>query len=330
MSHAFRNPGTCEGEGARVPLSISPMLLLSALTNARHPLLQQIFTIIAPVLVMAFIGFAWIRLRMPFDNNTITDLIINVGTPCLLFSTLLIRRPELAALGEIAGAGVAMLAGVGILAAAVLKLARLELKTYWPAMVFPNAGNMGLPLCFLAFGNTGLSLAVAFFCAMTISQFTVGQGVASGQMHPGVLLRNPILWSIGLAIACLSVDVTPPQWIMTTTEAVGRMVIPLMLISLGTSLARLRIVTFTRTLTLSLLRLGLGFSVALGLVTALGLQGPARGVVLIQSSMPTAVFSYLFALRYGGKHEEVGAMVVISTLSAFLMLPILMGFVLAG
>lgn len=293
-------------------------------------MLQQIFTIIAPVLVMAAIGFAWVRLRMPFDNNTITDLIINVGTPCLLFSTLLIRRPELAALGEIAGVGLAMLAIVGLAAAGILKLARMELKTYWPAMVFPNAGNMGLPLCFLAFGNTGLSLAVAFFCAMTISQFTVGQSVASGQMRPMMLVRSPILWSIAIAIACLSLDAAPPAWIMTTTEAIGRMVIPLMLISLGTSLARLRVVTFTRSFALSLLRLGLGFGVALGLVTALGLEGPVRGVVLIQSSMPTAVFSYLFALRYGGKHEEVGAMVVISTLTSFLLLPFLMGFVLSG
>ena len=165
---------------------------------------------------------------------------------------------------------------------------------------------------------------------MTVSQFTVGQGVASGRIHQVILLRNPILWSIALAIACLGVEATPPDWLMTTTDAIGRMVIPLMLISLGTSLGRLRIVTFTRTFALSLLRLGLGFGVALGLVTVLGLEGPVRGVVLIQSSMPTAVFSYLFALRYGGKHEEVGAMVVISTLTAFLLLPFLMGFVLTG
>jgi predicted permease len=293
-------------------------------------LLQQIFTIIAPVLVMAFIGFVWVRLRMPFDNNTITDIIINIGAPCLLFSTLLIRRPEPAALAEIAAVGFAILALVGLLAAVVLKLARLELRTYWPALVFPNTGNMGLPLCFLAFGDTGLSLAIAFFCAMTILQFTVGQGVASGHMHPSVLLRNPILWSIAVALTCLMADLTPPEWIMTTTDTIGRVVIPLMLMSLGTSLARLRVVTVTRSLALSLLRLALGFGVAFGLVTALGLEGPVRGVVLIQSSMPTAVFSYLFALRYGGKHEEVGAMVVLSTLAAFLLLPLLMGLVLTG
>jgi predicted permease len=238
-------------------------------------LLQQIFTIIAPVLVMAFIGFVWVRLRMPFDNNTITDIIINIGAPCLLFSTLLIRRPEPAALAEIAAVGFAILAIVGL-------------------------------------------------------QFTVGQGVASGHMHPSVLLRNPILWSIAVALTCLMADLTPPEWIMTTTDTIGRVVIPLMLMSLGTSLARLRVVTVTRSLALSLLRLALGFGVAFGLVTALGLEGPVRGVVLIQSSMPTAVFSYLFALRYGGKHEEVGAMVVLSTLAAFLLLPLLMGLVLTG
>lgn len=279
---------------------------------------------------MAAIGFVWVRLRMPFDNNTITDIIINVGAPCLLFSTLLTRRPDPAALGEIAIVGFSMLACVGVLAALILKVWRMDLRTYWPALVFPNSGNMGLPLCFLAFGDTGLSLAIAFFCAMTILQFTVGQGVASGHMHPTILLRNPILWSIAVALMCLFAGIAPPEWLMNTTDTLGRMVIPLMLMSLGTSLARLRIVTFTRSFILSMLRLALGFGVALGLVTAFGLEGPVRGVVLIQSSMPTAVFSYLFALRYGGKHEEVGAMVVLSTLAAFVLLPVLMGFVLHG
>lgn len=279
---------------------------------------------------MAFIGYAWVRLRMPFDNNTITDIIINVGSPCLLFSTLLAHRPDPVALGQIAAAGLTMLAVVGLIAAGGLKLARMDLKTYWPALVFPNSGNMGLPLCLLAFGETGLSLAVAFFSAITIVQFTVGQGVASGRMHPLILLRNPIPWSIAVALACLWGDVTPPAWIMTTTDTVGRLVIPLMLMSLGTSLARLRIVTFARSFALSLVRLGLGFVVALAVAALLNLEGPVRGVVLIQSSMPTAVFSYLFALRYGGKHEEVGAMVVISTVVAFLLLPFLMAFVLGA
>lgn len=292
-------------------------------------MLQQIFTIIAPVLVMAFVGYVWVRLRMPFDNNTVTDIIINVGAPCLLFSTLLTHRPDPVALGQIAVAGIAMLAVVSAAAVAVIKLARLDIKTYWPALVFPNSGNMGLPLCLLAFGETGLSLAVAFFSIMTIGQFTVGQGVASGRLDLKGLVRSPILWSIAIAGACMLWEAAPPEWIMTTTDTIGRLVVPLMLMSLGTSLARLRIVTFARSFVLSMLRLGLGFFVALAIVTVLKVEGPVRGVILIQSSMPTAVFSYLFALRYGAKHEEVGAMVVISTVAAFLLLPVLMGFVLS-
>lgn len=293
-----------------------------------RPVLQQIFTIIAPVFVIAFIGYAWVRARMPFDNNTVSDLIVYVGAPCLLFSSLLLHRPDFEALGQVAGVGLVMLAIVGLLSALIVRAWKIDFRTYWPALVFPNSGNMGLPLCLLAFGETGLSLAVAFFCAMTIVHFTVGQGVASGELHPMAIVRNPIPWAIAAALACLWWDVAPPDWIMITADTVGRMVVPLMLMSLGTSLARLKVVAFGRSFALAMLRLALGFGVALGLCAAFGLEGPVRGVVLIQSSMPTAVFSYLFALRYGGPHEEVGAMVVISTLAAFLLLPFLMGFVL--
>jgi predicted permease len=289
---------------------------------------QQIFAIIAPVLIIAFVGYVWVRARMPFDNNTISDIIVNIGAPCLLFSTLLMRRPDFDALGQVAGVALAMLACVGLIAAVFIRASKLDFRTYWPALVFPNSGNMGLPLCLLAFGDTGLSLAIAFFCAMTIVQFTVGQGVASGRLHPMTVVKNPIPWAIAVALGCLWWDITPPGWIMTTTETLGHMVVPLMLMSLGTSLARLKVVAFGRSFALSMLRIGLGFGVALGLCELMGLEGPVRGVVLIQSSMPTAVFSYLFALRYGGKHEEVGAMVVISTLTSFLLLPFLMVFVL--
>ena len=47
---------------------------------------QQIFAIIAPVLLIALVGYVWRRQRMPFDTAMITDLVTYVGAPCLLFS----------------------------------------------------------------------------------------------------------------------------------------------------------------------------------------------------------------------------------------------------
>ena len=62
----------------------------------------------------------------------------------------------------------------------------------------------------------------------------------------------------------------------------------------------------------------------------LGLKGVARGIMILQSAMPVAVFSYLFAVRYNRSPEEVAGTVVISTLLSFLTLPALLWYVLPG
>jgi hypothetical protein len=121
---------------------------------------------------------------------------------------------------------------------------------------------------------------------------------------------------------------TPPKWIDTTTELLGGIVIPMMLITLGISLARLGVKSIPRSLGLSVLRLAMGFAVGIGVGAALGLEGTAREVLIVQSSMPVAVFNYLFALRYNTAPEEVAGMVLISTVLSFVTLPLLLWFVL--
>ena len=81
-------------------------------------------------------------------------------------------------------------------------------------------------------------------------------------------------------------------------------------------------------LLISLLRLGMGFAVGVAVATALGLEGTARGITIMQSAMPVAVFSYLFAVRYNRSPEEVASTVVISTVLSFLSLPLLLWYVL--
>jgi predicted permease len=60
----------------------------------------------------------------------------------------------------------------------------------------------------------------------------------------------------------------------------------------------------------------------------MGLEGAAKGVLIMQCSMPVAVFAYLFAMRYDRQPQEVAATVVISTVMSFLLLPALLWYVL--
>jgi predicted permease len=113
-----------------------------------------------------------------------------------------------------------------------------------------------------------------------------------------------------------------------TIATLGNLTIPLMLMSLGTSLASLKVVGLRRSVGFSVFRLAGGFGLSLVAVWLLDLDGAARGAVVIQSTMPSAVFNYLFAARYDNRPGEVAGIVFISTIFSFLALPLLMAFVL--
>ena len=101
-----------------------------------------------------------------------------------------------------------------------------------------------------------------------------------------------------------------------------------MLLTLGVSLANLKIVVFQKSLLFAVLRLSLGFSVGLLISNFFHLTGTARGVVIIHSSMPVPVFNYLMAYHYKRSPEEIAGMVILSTLLAFCVLPFIFMLIL--
>jgi predicted permease len=284
----------------------------------------ELFAIIAPLFVGAGIGYVWGRLDRPYDADLITSLVFLFGTPCLVFSTLTKLEVDPAALGEIALAAAAALITFMIVGGVILRLAGLPYHSYLPALTFPNAGSAGLPLCLFAFGDVGLALAIAYFAVTSTSQFTIGMWIASGELSPRQLLGTPLLYAIAVALVFMLTGTEPPAWIANSARIVGGLTIPLMLITLGVSLARLRVTSFRRALAFSLLRLGLGIAVGLGLAYVFGLDGAARGVFILQCTMPVAVFNYLFAQRFRRAPHEVAGMVVLSTAITFASLPLLL------
>lgn len=288
----------------------------------------ELAAILAPVFVAAGMGFIWARLGRPFDAAFVTALVTNVGAPCLVASTLTRLPVEPQLLGEMAGAvalAFAAFAGLGIL---LLRAMKLSLPSYLPALMFPNSGNMGLPLCLFAFGEAGLALAIIFFIVATLLQFTLGVGIAAGRFDPARLLRMPLIYAVAISLALVLAGVPVPAWIANSVELMGGLTIPLMLMALGVSLAQLRMTSIGRGLVLSLARLAGGLVIGLGIGWALDLPPIARGVLAIQSGMPVAVFNYLFAQIYRRQPAEVASMVLLSTALSFVSLPLVLMLVL--
>jgi len=291
-------------------------------------MLLEILSVITPVFICALIGFAWVKRGLEFDTGFVSSLVMNVGAPCLLFSTFMDIEIGMQAFSMMAFATIIAMLAFGGVGFVILKLAGLDQRSFLPSQMFPNVGNMGLPLCLLAFGEEGLALALTYFMVNSVFGFTLGVSIVSGAFSWRDFLRNPIFQTVVITLLALVFDFTPPAWVLNTTSLLGQLTIPLMLLALGVSLGRFRISSLRRSLALSALRLVLGFAVSVGVATLLGLEGAARGILIMQSTMPIAVFSYLFAVRYKRNPEEVAGTVVISTLLSFLTLPLLLWYVL--
>ena len=291
-------------------------------------LFEQIATVIAPVFIVTGIGYLWIRRGLSFDNETIGNLVMMVGTPCLVFSTLTSIDIDLRTFAQMVLASVSIIGSCLVLGWLLLKLTHLPVNTYLPALIHPNTGNMGLPLVLLAFGEPGLALGISYFFVNSVSQYTLGMGISSGFFHPSQLLKQPIIWAVLLVFIVRGTAFTVPVWIASTTEILGGLVIPAMLLMLGTALARLHLVDLRQNMVIALGRLGFGLATGLFAIWAFDLNGTIAGVVFLQAAMPVAVFNFIFAERFNRNPEKVAAVILLSTLISFATLPLLVGFAL--
>ncbi|WP_417518553.1 AEC family transporter [Minwuia sp.] len=284
----------------------------------------ELFAIIAPVFLIAGIGLAWGRLKLPFDTATVTGIATRVGTPALILATLSRLEVTAEAFTEMLLATVLTLGGFALVGLAVLLVCRMSPRAFLTPVMMANAGNMGLPLCLFAFGQEGLSLGIACFAVIAGYHFTFGIALVSGRWSFAAILKTPVVWASVIGIGLLLAGTPLPGWLHNTLQVLGGIAIPLMLIALGVSLASLEVRSLKDGTIVALIRLVAGLAVGLGVAELLGLEGAARGVIIIQSAMPVAVFNYLFAATYDQRPGAVAGSVLISTAISFLTLPFLL------
>jgi predicted permease len=287
---------------------------------------MQIFNIlldvVGPVFLIAFVGYLWARSGKPLDSGFVALLVNTVSTPALVIDTLTRSGLTFGTLGTM---GLASLLTMGVTALcgyALVWALGARIPVYLPSMIWANGGNMGLPMCLFAFGQTGLALAIGYFALSSMTNYTFGQAIAAGGLKAGDVVRMPIIWAIFAALLLLWTGWSLPPIVQRSLGLLGGITVPLMLMSLGYSLASLKITSWKRSMIFALARLIGGFAIGWGVAWLLGLDGLARGVIVIQSSMPPAVLNYLWAARYNNEPEEVAGVVVLSTFISLAFLPV--------
>ncbi|SNB68440.1 hypothetical protein SAMN06265338_10365 [Rhodoblastus acidophilus] len=299
-------------------------LLRQAETSGFALPLLDLLQIGAPVFIVTAIGYFWRLRALPFNQSFVTQFVALVGAPALTFVTLLNSHFALADIARMGGATLACLLLFAAVAAPALRLLGYDRRVYLPSLIFPNIGNMGLPICLYAFGERGLALAMIYFTITSIGQFTFGPAMARGRITLAALFRAPFLYAALAAVACSQAGIVAPDWVVKSLKLVGDVTIPLMLLGLGCALAEFGASAWPRQTAFSLARIGLGLFGGLVVSSAFGFNGAERGVLIVESAMPVAVFNYFFAREYGAHEEEVAGLVLISTALSYVLSPFIL------
>ncbi|MEM6886788.1 MAG: AEC family transporter [Pseudomonadota bacterium] len=287
-----------------------------------------VLEIVAPVFLLATVGFGWVRLGFEYRIQFVTQIGMTVSLPCLIFVSLMQTEVAPQALKALSFASVVAYGAVTIVILLLVAALRLNRQTYAAPLIFGNTGNLGLPLALFAFGETGLSYAIIVFAVMAIWSFTFGVWLVAGGGSLGRVMREPLVAGTLLGGLFMLQGWETPLFLTNTLDLIGQMAIPLMLITLGVAVARLKPRGVLRAIVLSAVKLVLCTLIAWGASVYFGLDQLAFGVLVIQVATPVAVTSYMLAEKYGADSEEVAGLVVASTLMSVAALPLLLAAVL--
>ena len=285
---------------------------------------MAVIEIVTPVFASIGVGYLFARYKK-ISLEPIIELLLYITIPALVIYSLSENRIQTNDLYLISLAALLVVIGSGVLSFIYLKITgKGNKKGFYLTTMFMNSGNIPFPLALLAFGSVGLTKALIFYMAISILFYSLGIYIAKGRSGITEIFKFPLIYSaiIGFYISINGVVV--PIALGTTLKLLGDATIPLMLLSLGYQLQTSRISHFSQSMAASVLRIGGGFLLGLLAVELLDIQGISRAIVILSSSMPSAVINFVISYKYDLDKELVASTVALSTLLNMITTPLIL------
>lgn len=284
-------------------------------------LIARIADVIIPVFMIVAIGYAYAR-RSPPDLSVFNRIALDVLAPVLVYSALAAKDFRIAEHTALLVGGTVLILGGGLLAWPVARLFGAQPRTLLPVVMFNNCGNMGLPLALLAFGPAHFGAAVALFSVSNLFHFSIGARITSTMARTRELLSSPLMIGTALGFASALSDVRPPDVVLSGLKLLGDALLPMMLFALGVRLTSLTRAGLAMGMLGALARPLIGLAIGIPLAWALGLEGAARGQLLLFAALPPAVMQFMLAERYQQEPDKVAAMIMLGNALAVVFVPL--------
>lgn len=290
-------------------------------------LVVRIFSVIFPLVFIISVGYFYARCR-PIEMTSINQLNVAIFTPALLFTVLIDKSFNIVAYQQLALAATLILLCSGLLVWPFIRWLGIDPKTFLPAMMFVNTGNMGIPVALFAFGEPALPMAILFFIITTVLNFTLGIYLVSGSASWLNLVKLPLIQAtfIGLLLNLMTIKI--PALLLKPIEMLGMCAAPIMLFSLGVQLVNIDWTVWKIGLLGAILR-PLSGALAYGLIRPWFSLTPLQAsVLLILAVLPPAIINYIIAEQYQQEPPQVAAIVMLGNLMSLVSLPIALAWAL--
>lgn len=291
-------------------------------------LLAIFIRVILPVFVMIAVGYVAARF-LPFDLKTLSRFGLYVLVPCLVFTAMARTTITAVEFGQILGfyfITTIILTIVSAIAARAMKLDNVATSSFQLSILFTNCVNIGFPVLLLAYGQSAVDRALVYMIAMQIVLQTYGVYIAaSGQAGIRDALKRvaqmPGMYAMALGIVVNTFAIPVPATIFEPLKLIGDSLVPFLLIVLGVQLASVSVRGNLRVASVAtILRLVFAGVISILVADAMGLQSVTQQTMILENSMPTAIFGVALAQEFDTAVDLITTVIFISTLASMFTL----------
>ena len=284
----------------------------------------KLFEVLFPVFFIVGIGYFLGKKSSNIDTSFITNYSANFGTPALIIFGVMSSGLTYRMFADYFIYWLLAMVIFGITGIIFLVLMKKDYIRELPPFILPNTGNMGIPICLFAYGTMGMGVAAAISAVIVLLHFTLNIFLASKKFDILIIARSPSFYAILITVAFLYFEIEAPTFVLNTAMLLAYAMIVLVLMSLGIALTQLKVFSLKSSIISSIGRVIVGPIIGFLLINTFNLFGISAGVLLIQSSMPSAILTYLIASMYSPKEvvDSIASTVVVSTLMSIVTVPV--------
>ena len=302
----------------------------------------KVLSAVLPVFLITFLGYQFRRINWITreSDDSLMCVAMNVLLPCLAFSKIsgneAIRQPENVWVPPLVGfSSIA----VGMLVGWIARQFATEeigpkARTYAITIGVFNFGFVPIPLSEALFGPNAVAVLFVFNVGTLLAMWSLGVMLLHGELSSAwsKVLNPPFLSVVfALIINATGLYLYIPEVVIKSINMLGMCAIPMSILLMGAMmkdyLAQCEFRSAFRVCWTSIiLRLGLLPASMIIVANWLPLSIELKQVVLVQASMPAAMFPILISRMYGGSPVIATQIAIATTLFSLITIPLWLRF----